>query len=143
MNVNVKNSLFGIISLCIGGALLFSTFGYKETSISGEYGKMFYPKIVLWLWVFLSILIIIQDALKARMHFSRVAWSKLAIAATIIGLACVFPVKVGFIPAGILFYIAYCYASGYRNMKVLIPLSVVYVVGIWALFTHVFLIQLP
>ena len=143
MNLKLKNSLFGLISFCLGSALLLSTFTYKETSIAGEYGKMFYPRIVLSVWMFLSALIVVQDALKSTVLWENIALGKVAIAAAIIGLACFSLIEFGFIPAGILFYIAYAYATGYRNLKILIPLSITYVVSIWAIFTYVFLIQLP
>ncbi len=136
-----------ILSLCLfaAGALLLlqSYFGEKIHAAGAEFGPMFYPRILLWLWVLLSGAMTVRAFRSGAPAVPVENW-KSFLWSTVLTLGLGFLMEpVGFIVTSVVFCYLTPYMQGYRNHRVLVPFSLLYTAFVWYLFNKLLYIFLP
>jgi hypothetical protein len=136
--------LFGALLLLSGMGLLYHTFSprYEDMAQDISVGPMFFPRIVLTLWLLCSAGIIIQ-ALHSRKETQEFLWKRVCIVFLLMALFVALFMYGGFILTGSLFFIAMSAFLGYRRPLVLIPFAVIYIVFVDYLFRELLLFYLP
>ncbi|MCG8510023.1 MAG: tripartite tricarboxylate transporter TctB family protein [Rhodospirillales bacterium] len=116
---------------------------YEGMGIGAEFGPMFYPRILLILWMALSIGLIAEVFLFRQKDIDRQRWAKL-LGALILVAGCTFLLNaIGFLFASLLFCVVACLFLGYREPVGLVLTGLVFPVFTWYLFHEVLLIRLP
>ena len=141
-----KHGLF-ILSIClfvIGGLLLLQSYFGEQTYAAGsDVSPMFYPRILLWLWVILTATMALRSLRFAPPAAGNLRWPGFVWAVVLTcGLALLVE-PVGFIPICFLFCYLYPYLQGYRKQPVLIAFALLYTALIWYLFSEVLHVFLP
>jgi hypothetical protein len=136
--------VFSFILFSIGSLLLLRSYWGEKTFATGaDAGPMFYPRIILWLWVVLGAAMTIQAVRLPASSGSP--WNRrvfYAAAAMILALGFCMEYT-GFIAASIAFCWCYPFIQGYRRQKVLILFSLLYTAFVWFLFNNILYIFLP
>ncbi len=145
MNSRVLRALFAGVMLAIGIFLL--AHGYSEDrgiAHGANFSPLFYPKMILWGWVGLSFLMLVQALflLKNPKEVS-INWFPLVAAIGLIALFCGLMHVVGFVPVCLFFMLAYSFCLGYRRPVVVVVASVVFTMGVWYVFNNILSIPLP
>lgn len=141
--MRLKNIIFGVVMLAIGAFLLSSSYSTSYSGAEMENGPMFFPQILLWLWVALSVGIIIEDLRKNAPIVQRQQVGTLLLVMALVGAACVLLSIVGFIPVCFVFFAGYGYVLKFRNLPILFLISAAFTVLIWAVFNYALQISLP
>lgn len=144
--MRIVQAAFGYVALLLGVALLIYSYAHPENNLlASGFNKsyMFYPRILLYAWIIISIAIIIDDAIK-KTKADKIADFYVLIGAMFITiLMCISIPRLGFLFTAIVFLLVYPAWLKYRNWKVLIPTSIVFAFGVKLFFEHLLLIQLP
>jgi len=130
------------ISICL---LLYSVYipiPITQQVSDAKYGYMFFPRIVLVLWLICAIILFFQYYLYS-FSMKPINCRRLAYSVGTVLLLCIMLAEVGFIPSCILFCIAYPYLLGYKNIPVLAAVGTCYALAIWYTFENILLIILP
>ena len=141
---------YGLVLLIIGGGLFLHTGSdrYDFDLLFGDVSTVFFPRIILVLWILLSA-ILIANGLRRRgseQDHQRVMAVKLtglfSVLAVIIASALAVWLA-GLLLGGAVSMIALGAALGYRRWSVLVPVSVVFPVIVHFALGHVAKISLP
>ena len=136
-----------ILSSClftIGVMLLLQSYFGERTRAAGmEVGPMFYPRILLWLWVMLSCAMSVQAFRSGAPAAAVENWKSLLWSMALTLALGFFMEPAGFVIISVLFCYLIPYMQGYRNHKVLVCFSLLYTALIWYLFNKVLYIFLP
>ncbi|MDL2210110.1 tripartite tricarboxylate transporter TctB family protein [Desulfovibrio sp. OttesenSCG-928-O18] len=139
--------IFSGTMIFISGFLLLHSYIFPpdvSQSTDTKYGLMFYPRIILFAWLGCAVALFLQYLTRKRNFvLKEISWRLLGISIGLTLLVCILLDYLGFLPACIAFCFAYPFLLGYRNVKVLIPVSILYAVGLWFVFNKVLLIILP
>lgn len=128
MTYRKQELLFGLIVLLIGGGLMYHSFdpSYAEMAQDMPTGPMFFPRIVLTLWLVCAVGILVQACRKAD-KVVRFAWNKVLAA---MGVLVLFPLcfmTLGFLPVGICCFIGLGWILDFRRPWLLLAISVGYI----------------
>ena len=127
------------------GMLLFihtfdSAYAVLETDLSK--GPVFFPRIVLTVWMGCSLAIFINAFFK-KDSTKEFLWGKVLPGWHLIGVFVLLYDLIGFIAAGLIFFFSMALFMGYRNTKILIPTVFSYVLILYFIFTRVLGFVLP
>jgi len=127
------------------GMLLFihtfdSSYAVLETDLSK--GPVFFPRIVLTVWMGCCLAIFINGFFKkdASKNF---LWGKVLTGWLLIGAFVFLYDIIGFIASGLLFFFSMAWFMGYRNKLILIPTVFGYVLTLYFVFTRALGFSLP
>jgi hypothetical protein len=104
---------------------------------------MFYPRIVLWLWVILTSAMAFNSLRSPPPSTAAMRWPAFIWAVALTCALALLMEPVGFILICFVFCYLYPYMQGYRNQPVLIAFAFLYTASIWYLFSEVLYIFLP
>lgn len=104
---------------------------------------MFFPRLLLWPWLGLSIIICIMDFRENRDILANVDFRPLALVTILLGMAAILLPVAGFIPVSLFFFIFYARLTGYGDWKMLVPVALIFTIAIWWLFNNALELQLP
>ncbi len=135
---------FGIVLLLSGGGLFWHTFSprYEDMAQDISVGPMFFPRIVLVLWL-LCACGIIRGALRGRKEAQAFLWGRVLAVFLLMALFVALFMHGGFVPVGSAFFIAMAFFLGYRRLAVLVPFAVAYILGVDYLFRNILQFYLP
>ena len=136
--------IFSGMMLCIGCLLLLYTFTVPHTAASliSNYGNMFYPRIILTVWCICATMLLIQSMLFG-VTLIKVNWRLVSISVCLVVMCGILLGTIGFLPACVIFCVAYPFFLGYKNLRILLPVSCIYAVALWFIFNKVLFIILP
>ncbi len=138
-------AVFGGVLCLLAAGLLTHTYDphYEDMGIGAEFGPMFYPRILLILWIGLSIGLVIEAMLLRQRPVAEQRWGMLAGTLFLVA-ACTFLLSaIGFLFASVLFCVAACLFLGYREPVGLVLTGVIFPFCTWYLFHEILLIRLP
>ena len=139
----LKQAAFGVIFLLTGSILMGYSFLF-ETEYSQDFSPYFFPRIVLGIWIIMSILLVIKPfTLKIIETTAEVRLTPFFLAVLLVACFLLFFEYLGFIPAGVAFFMAYSWFIGYRKPVNLFILASVTVVITWYVFQNILEIVLP
>ena len=144
MTAAFKRRLPGLLLLIVGAALLLHTFDsqYAETLMGLQHGPVFYPRILLVLWLVTAASSLVLPAVEpeeTEAHKHRIVFGLAAVLlAYLLSLDLV-----GFVPATFVFCLVSQYVMRYRAVAWLVASAAIIAVGGWLLFEYVIGIALP
>ena len=139
----LKQVAFGLVFLLIGSFLMAYSFLF-EIKYTQDFSPYFFPRIILGLWIVLSTLLVIKPfALKAVETIVDMRMTSFYVAVVLVALLLLSFEYLGFIPAGIAFFMAYSWFMGYRKPLPLFILSTLTIVITWYVFQTILEIVLP
>lgn len=138
-------SVIGFVIMMSAAGLIWETFNADYVSAFSTAGQdsMFYPRILLVLMLILAVSVTIQGLREKVSRLNRASvFLTLGSVALVSGYIWVVSV-LGFLLSSIPFLFVFALAWGYKNLKFLFVISVVFPLMVWYLFQKVFLIVLP
>ena len=141
---------FGLVLLLIGGALLWHTTSdrYDYDPLFDDVSTVYFPRIILVLWVVLSAVLIARGLLgrgseEDRLRLMSVGLPQLLMVLGVIIASAVVLWSVGLLIGGPVLMVAVGVALGYRRWLYLVPLSVALPIAIWFTLGKIAEISLP
>jgi putative tricarboxylic transport membrane protein len=138
---------YGGVLFVIGAILFASTFDprYTGMGIGSDFSPMFFPRVLLALWMGLSIVIAARCMLANLPDEVLPAqrWSRLAAVCIAVAVFTWLMEAIGFLLAMIPACVVVGLLFGYRRPGPLIGFSVVFPVAIWLIFVKVIQVPLP
>ncbi|MDL2209624.1 tripartite tricarboxylate transporter TctB family protein [Desulfovibrio sp. OttesenSCG-928-O18] len=139
--------IFSGTMMLISGFLLLHSFVFPPhtaASLDTDFGILFYPRIILTVWLGCATALFFQYLYQKRKFVLKsINWKLLGVSILLTLIVCIMFEYLGFLPGCIVFCFLYPFALGYKNLKVLIPVSILYAVSLWFVFNKVLLIILP
>lgn len=137
---------FALALLLLGGALFAHSFAarYAAMGIGSPVNPVFFPRILLALWIVLSVIILIEAILTASPSETAThRWQEPLAMIAAVGLSIWAMRWVGYI--GVAGPVAFIcgWLLGYRRLWILIAISAVFAAGSWWLFDQALGIPLP
>lgn len=125
--------------------LLVHTFDphYQDMGIGAQFSPMFYPRILLVLWIGLSIGLIVEPFLGGERDVPQQRWGMLFGMLALVAACTFLLTAIGFLFASILFCLTASFYLGYRGPIGLVLTGLVFPFCTWFLFDKVLLILLP
>jgi putative tricarboxylic transport membrane protein len=131
--------------LFAGIFLVWHTFdpAYETSFMTAGRGPVFYPRIILWAVLLLSIIVLVQARAESRDEEEPgpYGWTIAALVAT--GLYTLAITRIGFVISTLAFTVVLPWIMGYRRVPIILGLAVIYTFAVWYVFEEVFLIILP
>lgn len=128
--------------LLIAVALLSNTFGQQYADLGGAFSPMFYPRIILWMWVGLAVLDLASEVVQRKdtekMQVLRVVTIAVA---TVIFLWSM--TRLGFFLSAVPFTALVLVVLNIRAPLPLLAVSVGVPMALVGLFNHVLTLPLP
>ncbi len=140
-----SQALFGGVALLAGIGLLANSFSphYESMGIGASVGPMFFPRILLGLWIALAALLTIQPLAGGTSPLPRQRLGMLLGLVALAGTAALLMILIGFLLSSILFCLATTLFLGYRGLAGIVLTGIVFPLAIWYLFQKVLLVPLP
>ncbi len=141
---------YGLILFFIGLGFLIHTFNgkYQFDLLFGDVSTVFFPRVVLIIWIGLSIILILRGYFSNRLAddshrtFYKGA-PRLLLVLTVLVLTTFILWIVGLFLGGPILLIALGLAFGYRRLIILIPMGLILPFVIWYILGEVSKINLP
>jgi hypothetical protein len=131
-----------LVLLLIAAALLTNTYGQQYADLGGAFSPMFFPRIILWLWVGLAALDLAAELL-TRKQTARPRLLRVAIIAlgTVVFLWAM--TRLGFFLSAVPFTLLALITLEVRKPLPLLGISVGVPMALVVLFNHVLTLPLP
>lgn len=138
-------TVVAFIALLAGGFLFLHTFDsrYVGLGIGAKFGPVFYPRILLGLWILVAGLILAAEIRKPDVQLPPLNWPALIRVLAVMGLAVWSIQAIGFLLASIFFSSSYAWIMGHRRPIPIVLVGVMFPIGAWYLFHHILMIRLP
>ncbi|WP_157966367.1 tripartite tricarboxylate transporter TctB family protein [Oceanibium sediminis] len=146
MKTATRDTIFGLVMLGASGLLWLETTRPQYDGIPAlNYGfpPDFYPKILLGIWAFVSVLIIVRSRMIAQAEAEGLHPGKLVVSMAVVGLYCWLVGVIGFLLATIPFTGLFMAVLGYRRPVVMLAVTALFPVGVWWLMSGPLQIFLP
>lgn len=142
-----RDLVFGCLSLLTSGLLFLESTSDKYVITAQDYGfnPVFFPRILLILWMLLSLVVVFRGVATFKRPSAEPADS-LERPLLAFLLTCAYTVLmhiVGFLFSSVLFCAAFMLLFGYRRLSVVLPTAVVFNVLVWYIFTFTLGVVLP
>lgn len=141
---------YGLVLLIVGCGLLWHTFSdrYDFDLLFGDVSTVFFPRVILILWVGLSAILIVKGyrgsgSAEDRARVISVGIPRLLLVLAAIVASAVVLWMTGLLVGGPLSMIAIGLALGYRRLVFLVPVSIALPVIIWFALGEIAKISLP
>jgi hypothetical protein len=144
MKANLQSFFSGFL-LLLAMALLLHTYSdeYEGMGIGAQFGPMFYPRILLWMWAGLSGLLVVTSVLGKVGPPAAQRWGRLALMFGLVSGSTFLLTQIGFLFSMLLFALSSSWFMGYRKPLGLALAGVVFPISTWYLFHEILLIRLP
>jgi len=138
-------AVFGGFVGLVAASLLWHTYdsNYDGMGIGAEFGPMFYPRILLVLWLVLSAGLIIEALLLREKPIANQRWGMLLGTLVLVAGSTLLLNVIGFLFASLLFCILACLFLGYREPIGLVLTGIIFPICTWYLFHEILMIRLP
>ena len=144
MSRNHSRFVLSLTLLAVGALLLLQSYVGEKTHATGaDFGPMFYPRILLWLWVAITLAMALQSLRFASPSAGKWSWPGFIWAVVLTCGLGLLVEPVGFILICVLFCYLYPFLQGYRKQPVLIAFAFLFTAFVWYLFNEVLYIFLP
>lgn len=143
MKISRENLLGGLIIIALGIILLTQAYAFESLNTDEGTHPMDYPKVLIWVFIALGLLIIISPARKSS--DSDLPLFSLR-TATVAGILVLYALLLDVVGFGVTSFVAACavgYTMGWHNWKSLVLSNLAGVGSIWLLFNYVLSIALP
>jgi len=139
------HSVFAGFLALVGVGLLIHSYDahYEGMGVGAAVNPMFYPRILLWLWVALAAILVVTPLMGKEHNVPTQRWLALLGIAAITGGGAALMTVIGFLFSSILFCVAASLQMGYRRPLGLILTGIVFPLATWYLFQKVLMIPLP
>lgn len=141
---------YGLVLLIIGGGLFLHTNSdrYDFELLFGDVSTVFFPRIILIMWMGLSGILIVNGlrglgSAEDRDRLFSVGIPRLISTLGVIVVSAVVVWLIGLLIGGAILMIAVGIALGYRRFAILVPVSILLPVALWFALGHVARISLP
>lgn len=137
---------FALALLLLGGALVAHSFAERYTTmgIGSPVNPVFFPRILLMLWIVLAVIILVEAVSAAPVPKTAKYRCEEPIAMiAVVGLSIWAMRYVGYIGVAGPVAFACGWLLGYRRLSILIAISAVSALGTWWLFDQALGIPLP
>ncbi|WP_300034368.1 tripartite tricarboxylate transporter TctB family protein [uncultured Roseobacter sp.] len=131
-----------LVLVLIAAALLSNTYGQQYAELGGAFSPMFFPRIILWMWLLIATLDLVAELVKRRETDKPEVLRVVIIAvSTVIFLWSM--TRLGFFLSAVPFTALVLITLNARNPLPLIAVSVGVPMALVALFNHVLVLPLP
>ena len=131
-----------LVLLLLGAGLLSQTYGQQYADLGGAFSPMFFPQIILWLWVGLTALDLLSEILRPqgtmRPQLLRVIVIAVATVLFLWGMT-----RLGFFLSAVPFALVALVTLGVRHPLPLLTVAVGVPMALVALFNHALVLPLP
>ena len=141
---------FGLVLLIIGGALLWHTTNdrYDFDSLFDDVSTVYFPRMILILWVALSATLIVnglrgRGSEEDRARLMAVGLPRLFVVLAVIIASALVLWLTGLLIGGPILMVAVGVALGYRRWVILVPVSIVLPITFWFALGKIARISLP
>lgn len=144
MQAVLNERVLALLTLLIAGiALLLTTFGTEFATLGAAQSPVFFPRIILGLWIGLTLVALMQDiaARKAVDPVDKIGALLLFVVAAVIYANCV--TRLGFMLSSVPFAVISLLVFGVRNPLVIAAYAVAVPGAIVVLFNHILKLPLP
>jgi len=131
-----------LVLVLIAAALLSNTYGQQYADLGGAFSPMFFPRIILWLWVFLASIDLVSELVK-RTDTKKPEILRVVIIATSTVLFLWSMTRLGFFLSAVPFTALVLVTLNARRPLPLMAVSVGVPMALVALFNHVLTLPLP
>jgi hypothetical protein len=141
---------YGFALMIVGVGLLLHTFNdrYDFDLLFGDVSTVFFPRVILILWVGLSLILMVKGYLgsgsaedRSRVFSAKIPKLTLVMAVIIVMAGVLW--MLGTLVGGPILMIAVGLALGYRQLMILVPISLILPVLVWYALSVVAKISLP
>jgi hypothetical protein len=147
MRQGTLDLLIGVVLLALAVFLLWESNDprYAVRVPGHEFGPMFYPRLILGIWVAIAVVIIVRGALLMSSDDSVQAlrWGQLASVVVTTGVYMWVVTLLGFVLASALFIFIVLMLLGFRRPIIVGALSVGFPLATWFVFQFLLHIPLP
>ncbi|MBT3361556.1 MAG: tripartite tricarboxylate transporter TctB family protein [Rhodospirillales bacterium] len=144
--INQKDVAYGAALVIIGGIFMGATFDEQYTSlgIGDDHGPMFFPRILLGIWLLLATSVLVHGFFGGTPGGSgRGQIVRAVIVIATVGLTAYLITVIGFLFASAFCLFSVSYLLGYRNPISLMVTTIIFPIAVWWIFANVLLITLP
>ena len=143
---------FSIVSSLVAISFLFHASSDRYSAGVADYGfsPVFFPEILLFLWLGLSLLLAVKTWISIRVLRSEMLGDSNKLSAVrpmlCFSLSVAYAVlmlQVGFLFSSILFCISFIRLFGYKRWSVAIPISIIFPIVVWYVFNFGLHVPLP
>ncbi|ABV95929.1 hypothetical protein Dshi_4219 (plasmid) [Dinoroseobacter shibae DFL 12 = DSM 16493] len=137
-----ERALVSVALLLVGAGLMLSTFGLQFAELGGAFSPMFFPRIVLMMWVGLALLNVVADVMAQPapqpIRLATVAAIGLGVLVYVIALP-----EIGFFFASVPLALGMLWLLEVRSPVALVGIAVGVPGALVVLFNHVLTMPLP
>lgn len=137
-----ERAVVSVVLLLIGAGLMLSTFGLQFADLGGAFSPMFFPRIVLMMWVALALLNVAADVMaqggSKPIRLATVAAISVGFVVYVIALP-----KLGFFFASVPLALGMLWVLEVRSPLALIGIAVGVPGALVMLFNHILTMPLP
>ena len=132
-----------LILLLVAAALYASTFTQSFSDVGNAHSPVFFPRIILVLWIGLSLIALIQTLISAPANTPIVGLLRLAILIAAAVAYTMFLNQYGFFLTSAAFAVVCLVVFGVRSPIIIVVYAVVVPGALVALFNHILKMPLP
>ncbi|MEO1019737.1 MAG: tripartite tricarboxylate transporter TctB family protein [Pseudomonadota bacterium] len=146
MTSRLPGIMFGAVLALLGAGFYFHTYSerYVGLGIGAEFGPMFYPRIILGIWVVIAVAAAIEAALvPSPAGATPKRWGTAAVIGGLIVLAIAAMPYAGFLASMMTFFLIAVPVLGYRKPLPWLLAGIGFPTAIWYLFHEILVIRLP
>lgn len=140
--VLTEKSVVSVVLLLVGAGLMLSTFGLQFADLGGAFSPMFFPRIVLMLWVGLALLNLFSDLLAQPVSKPIRLGTVAAISIAFVAYVILLP-KLGFFLCSVPLALGMLWVLDVRTPLALVGIAVGVPGALVILFNHVLTMPLP
>jgi len=140
-----SHAVFAGFLLLAGAGLLIHSYDarYEGMGVGAAVTPMFYPRILLWLWVLLAMALVVKPLMGKERNVPTQRWPALLGIVATAGAGAALMNVIGFLFSSILFCLAASLQMGYRRPLGLVLTGIVFPLATWYLFQKLLMIPLP
>ena len=137
--------ILALVFILLGGGCLYYSYIDEILIVDGALEPMDYPRALLFIWIFLSTLLLLVSTGKKRFDASLLKRSLPRIAQTVIGTVIFIALLdvAGFICSAIPYIFSFFHIHGHGEYRKNLAISVFSAVVFWLIFEKVLVMNLP
>ncbi len=146
MRQGTLDVIYGAVMFAVGALLFWASTDPRYVAMPGMgagSNPMFFPRILLALWMLLALLIAARGLLARGEPVPRQRWAQVGLVLALVAGYTWLITAVGFLLASVLLCLALMLALGYRRLVVVGAVTVLLPTVIWYVFEFVLKIPLP
>lgn len=142
MHALTERRMTSMVLLLIAAVLLYNTYGQQYADLGGAFSPMFFPRIILWLWVLLALLDLASELI-TRKETDKPQILRVTVIALATLLFLWSMTRLGFFLSAVPFTALVLMMLNIRKPLPLLAVSVGVPMVLVALFNHILTLPLP